>query len=534
MQDIPYTDVNKLIEPFSPQGDVCDLMNKGDRQNDRNALPSSFDLDKIIHKYGENPDLLQLILSSKVEEDRRRAEEARLKQKELDYIVSDKERLNQSSSCQNCKNKKRTSSDETNSINNMSCCKGKGKDNINSVFDQHFSTSKSTKEECQSNSGSTSKRKTRDNEDDQQLLFSNSKDDDYFSSSSSSSYLSPALCEKANHRSKRHSSLNQIYSSSLSDVSPGAFLSSTPNEIPTRQLHSLDHLNTHRNTFGPLSPSIYPRKSFTGKFNMGDCVPPNTLPPISSSFLSHDQTQGVMGTCSPFMSAQYSSTVTSAPLSHYRNIGHNNRFQNLPTLDSFESSIMETLPFDSKSDNTSSIDENYPSAKVDSLELNENTLYESMSSKQHFEKASLQNSDTKMFLVRDKGFVNSATTVSTNFTINKPTPTKKLPLPPNTMQKSHSSDLSMRPRRRRREMQAITMIIETREFPYNDDYVWKNNGNTIHKSSGQKSIYYKCSNSNAGCPVNKTVTFRDNGEYLIKYRGGHLDECSKLKRVAAS
>ncbi|KAI9262941.1 hypothetical protein EDC94DRAFT_607867 [Helicostylum pulchrum] len=89
-QDIPYADVGKLIEPFSPQGDVCDLMNRGDRQNDRNALPSSFDLDKIIHKYGENPDLLQLILSSKVEEDRRRAEEARLKQKELDYIVSDK------------------------------------------------------------------------------------------------------------------------------------------------------------------------------------------------------------------------------------------------------------------------------------------------------------------------------------------------------------------------------------------------------------------------------------------------------------
>ncbi|GAA5815438.1 hypothetical protein MFLAVUS_008946 [Mucor flavus] len=432
-QDIPYADVGKLIEPFSPQGDVCDLLNRGDRQNDRNALPSSFDLDKIIHKYGENPDLLQLILSSKVEEDRRRAEEARLKQKELDYIVSDK-----------------------------------------------------------------------------------------------------ALCEKASHRSKRHSSLNQIYSSSLSDVSPGAFLSSTPNEIPTRQLHSLDHLNTHRNTFGPLSPSIYPRKSFTGKFNMGDCVPPNTLPPISSSFLSHDQTQGVMETCSPFMSAQHSSTVTSAPLSHYRNIDHNNRFQNLPTLDSFESSIMETLPFDSKSDNTSSIDESYPNAKVDSLKLNEHTLYESMSSKQHFGKTSLQNSDTKMFLMRDKSFVNSTTTVSTNFTINEPNSTKKLPLPPNTMQKSHSTDLSMRPRRRRREMQAITMIIETREFPYNDDYVWKNNGNTIHKSSGQKSIYYKCSNSNAGCPVNKTVTFRDNGEYLIKYRGGHLEECSKLKRVATS
>ncbi|KAI7895575.1 uncharacterized protein EV154DRAFT_413289 [Mucor mucedo] len=87
--------------------------------------------------------------------------------------------------------------------------------------------------------------------------------------------------------------------------------------------------------------------------------------------------------------------------------------------------------------------------------------------------------------------------------------------------------------RRRREMQPITMIIETKEFPYNDDYVWKNNGNTTHKSTGQKSIYYKCSNSNAGCSVNKTVSFRSNGEYLIKYRGFHLHECCKIKRVMA-
>lgn len=50
-------------------------------------------------------------------------------------------------------------------------------------------------------------------------------------------------------------------------------------------------------------------------------------------------------------------------------------------------------------------------------------------------------------------------------------------------------------KRKRREMQAITTIIETKAFPYNDDYLWKNNGNTIHKNSGYKSIYYKCSNS---------------------------------------
>lgn len=49
--------------------------------------------------------------------------------------------------------------------------------------------------------------------------------------------------------------------------------------------------------------------------------------------------------------------------------------------------------------------------------------------------------------------------------------------------------------RRRREMQAITKIVETREYPYLDGYFWKNNGNTVQKKTGNKSIYYKCSNS---------------------------------------
>ncbi|CAO3594507.1 unnamed protein product [Absidia cylindrospora] len=87
-------------------------------------------------------------------------------------------------------------------------------------------------------------------------------------------------------------------------------------------------------------------------------------------------------------------------------------------------------------------------------------------------------------------------------------------------------------KRRRREMQAITTIIETKEFPYNDDYLWRNNGNTVHRKTGNKSIYYKCANSQQGCPVNKTCTLRqDTGEYLIKYRGTHLPDCSTIKRI---
>ncbi|CAO3630868.1 unnamed protein product [Mucor hiemalis] len=66
--------------------------------------------------------------------------------------------------------------------------------------------------------------------------------------------------------------------------------------------------------------------------------------------------------------------------------------------------------------------------------------------------------------------------------------------------------------RRRREMQAITKIVETREFPYVDNYFWKNNGNTVQKKTGCKSIYYKCSNSN------KVIFFF--WEYNGIWRGG--------------
>ncbi|KAI8391105.1 uncharacterized protein BYT42DRAFT_478386, partial [Radiomyces spectabilis] len=97
--------------------------------------------------------------------------------------------------------------------------------------------------------------------------------------------------------------------------------------------------------------------------------------------------------------------------------------------------------------------------------------------------------------------------------------------------RSQNDPYSAQRPRRRREMQAITKIVETREFPYADGYFWKNNGNTIQKKTGNKSVYYKCSNSTKGCPVNKTVTWKENGEFLIKYRGEHIAECGKVQRI---
>ncbi|KAJ8663367.1 hypothetical protein O0I10_000606 [Lichtheimia ornata] len=123
--------------------------------------------------------------------------------------------------------------------------------------------------------------------------------------------------------------------------------------------------------------------------------------------------------------------------------------------------------------------------------------------------------------------------------VNTLSPTDSFPQPSSppsstsvtTQQQPPPSQQHQRPIRRRREMQAITKIVETREYPYVDGFFWKNNGNTVQKKTGNKSIYYKCSNSGKGCPVNKTVSWKENGEFLIKYRGEHLPDCGKVQRI---
>ncbi|KAF9175613.1 hypothetical protein BGX21_006860 [Mortierella sp. AD011] len=85
-------------------------------------------------------------------------------------------------------------------------------------------------------------------------------------------------------------------------------------------------------------------------------------------------------------------------------------------------------------------------------------------------------------------------------------------------------------KRKRREMQPVNKIVESNE-PIVDQYLWKNNGNTTQKKTGCKSVYYKCSNSPGGCTVNKTVTEKEGGGYITKYRGEHLDDCIKFKRA---
>ncbi|ORZ19561.1 hypothetical protein BCR42DRAFT_410023 [Absidia repens] len=86
--------------------------------------------------------------------------------------------------------------------------------------------------------------------------------------------------------------------------------------------------------------------------------------------------------------------------------------------------------------------------------------------------------------------------------------------------------------RKRRAMQPVTKIVETKDANYKDAYLWKNNGNTTQRKTGCKSTYYKCANANKGCPVNKTVNVHTSkGEYVIKYRGHHLSFCGQVEHI---
>jgi hypothetical protein len=59
---------------------------------------NNIDLQTVVSKYHANPELLKLILASKVEEDKRRTEEARLRAKELDLYLQNQQELKETTS----------------------------------------------------------------------------------------------------------------------------------------------------------------------------------------------------------------------------------------------------------------------------------------------------------------------------------------------------------------------------------------------------------------------------------------------------
>ncbi|ORX89393.1 hypothetical protein K493DRAFT_318726 [Basidiobolus meristosporus CBS 931.73] len=107
------------------------------------------------------------------------------------------------------------------------------------------------------------------------------------------------------------------------------------------------------------------------------------------------------------------------------------------------------------------------------------------------------------------------------------------PLAPNSNASQFPHSKPDKKKRNRKAMLPISMIVETKEFPYLDNYVWLNNGNTIQKKTGLRSTYYKCANWHKGCSVNKTVSSQGDGAYIIKYRGEHLPECRMAAKTSS-
>lgn len=485
---------------------------------------ATFDLDKIMMKYGDNPAILQLILSSKLEEDRRRTEEAKLKQRELEYLLSHGEHK-----CSNTKCLK----EETAILYKRKYANVKENSSISYDEGESSFVSLTASRTNKNERSDSTKRQMRDQYEEFPLLSlppqpQYHRNDDHLLSSVSPSYLSPTAYEESDLHTESPGGRQQQFLSSSSATSSRRPASPIPSNI-TLRMQDQDYLNSRQMLSDPLSQLPYRRSSSAGKFKLNDNYPPNTLPPINSSLLSLDQIRADMQSKTlnkiPINDSKKSPKITSMPLKHNRT----SRLHNLPTLDSFEASIMETLPFDNTSDNSSVAEDIIDMDRIKPItnHKDDNKIIE----KNLVNDLSIGKNNRADEDVTHDGDLRNNT--SANNSLNRGNDSsEKLLLPPNPLHKSPNIHQSIsRPRRRRREMQPITMIIETKDFPYDDDFVWKNNGNTIHKNSGQKSIYYKCSNSNAGCPVNKTVTFRENGEYLIKYRGSHFPDCSKIKKV---
>ncbi|CAO3625991.1 unnamed protein product [Cunninghamella echinulata] len=374
---------------------------------------STTNLEALIQQYGDNTELLELILRSKVEEDKRRTEEAKLKNKELDLMLQ--------------KKLSEPTATTTTAIDNDI----------------------------------------------------------------------PCFFQKSTHSSLFFNSSNLINGcdSRKSDIEP----ITTTTSATTKNIKPINtsYPSMHSPSPSPSSSISYKRISLP---SINSLDPSNIPFQSSTSRLDH-------------LNISSSSALKQSLL-----MDQNSIYQKV-NMDNTNHSAYDTIN-NSNQNSLKNIEQNQFEKKENYLESNNNNNNNNNNSQMYIPKASTSTLKTKEVM---SSSIKTATT-------------KKLLLPQKYHQGTNSNTTSNNGaspimKRKRREMQPITMIIETKEFPYNDNYQWKNNGNTIHRKNGQKSIYYKCSNSTKNCPVNKTVVFKDNGEYLIKYRGEHLPDCRMIENV---
>ncbi|KAI9323736.1 hypothetical protein BX666DRAFT_1889902 [Dichotomocladium elegans] len=427
---------NRASSPSSSPGHQSSSASWPSRERHTSQdVPAFFNLEKVVHQYSEQPELLGLILSSKVEEDRRRAEEAKLKQKEIDYLLQQ--------SHNNVDNHPSGFRHNRASWRSMASVAVAAFTNNSNISSSNSSSNNSSSSSCSSrNSGDCNSSPLEKNK---QLKPFSAVTRNLGRSNNPLGSILPRIQSPGSIRRDSVESTSAGWKQ-LSDPCPR--LRYSPKPLPAdqrrRSIQNIDMLLSH----SPRTAS-------------------SSLPPISISSLP-DTIQ-----------------AQDDPENH-------------PPLP------VSSPPSSLDSDGDTEMAASFPAA------ANHHDHHPHLPFDYHHE----QQIPGSEHGLRSR----------------RPPPTlDKLPIPP--VSAPHRLHRPSASKRRRREVQAISTIIETREFPYNDDYLWKNNGNTVHKKTGHRSIYYKCSNSAKGCPVNKTVTFKEHGDYLIKYRGKHLEECSRIKRI---
>ncbi|OAD78677.1 DNA-binding WRKY transcription factor [Phycomyces blakesleeanus NRRL 1555(-)] len=418
--------------------------------------PSSFlSLERVVQQYGSRPELLELILSTKVEEDRRRAEEAKLRRKEIDYL------LHRHQSTDSSLDRPNTNTSNSNNNSNIRSWKQSSspKSQLRSPASHHSHPSVDEQMELAAAGGDSRQRDSR-----LYLPFPGRRSS-LTAKTMPYSPLSPSMDyphSQIQLSKKRHS------------------LTHTINAFPRHAERLIDTLDdTFDDAHGTLCQ--------TSRNLLSSGIPPPSPPIEATTFQPQPQPQS-QAQAQAQVQVQ---TQAQAQAQAQAQVQPQPQPQSQVPVQAISQGISQALVQDQDQalDQDQEHDHDHDQTK-----------------------SKIQNK------IRDQA-------------LEKPKTEEKLvsKRPHHTREASPVDQTSSK--RKRREMQAITTIIETREFPYNDNYLWKNNGNTVHKKTGHKSIYYKCSNSAKGCLVNKTVTFRENGEHLIKYRGQHLNECSRIKRI---
>ncbi|KAI8381563.1 uncharacterized protein BYT42DRAFT_613336 [Radiomyces spectabilis] len=456
-----------------------------------------FNLEKVVQRYGGQPQLLELILSSKVEEDRRRAEEAKLKRKEIDYLLQHPH-CEESSVCRSSPSPPspsqqsvspyhsiaRTSpvphwrrmshniNQKPHNINNSS--NNNNNTNAASPFRDSISSSRSYQLSVPAGSRDRPQRNTSIND--------NAENQHSIPHQNTADSTLPRLNSSSDHPSIQPDSAGSL-SASVTN-STGNNQKTSPTLVP---------YSIYRGPVDPMSSASTQSPTLRTSSHQFPLLPASSTTPNDSKSDndSHYTSSSLSTPCDPVLPPISPDTRLTSPYSPVKRLSLPSLTQSLEN-----SSFSET---ESLKNTLAPVPEISPNprprflARLDELERKE----------------------------KAKQLLSSPEDVSD---LRRKSSTSSYP--------SDQNDTQFQPsKRRRREMQAITTIIETRDFPYNDDYLWKNNGNTIQKKTGLKSVYYKCSNSMNGCPVNKTVIFKGDGAYLIKYRGRHMNECNRIKRI---